>query len=128
MLYYQRMQDEAADRVAETMSRSMPDGFNVLPGDDGSFDPWDIFPCVYGSYSSEFDDLAIAVLTDLRDKTWKCEGLAQEIFREMLCTANLCDYGTSPRACFATGRFQELLPSLIEKWREYARVQWEISE
>ena len=97
-------------------------------GTDEVFDPWEAFPCLYGSYSSEFDDMAILVLENLV----KCEfgarggeGLAHEMFREMLCTADLCDYGTSPRGCFPTWEFGEVLPALLEKWREYRRIKWE---
>jgi hypothetical protein len=52
------------------------------------------------------------------------EGLAHEMFREMLCTAELCDYGTSPRVCFANEPFKALLPQLIEKWEAYSAAQW----
>lgn len=91
------------------------------------FDPWEAFPCLYGSYSSEFDDMAILVLNNLINRTFGRnggEGLAHEMFREMLCTADLCDYGTSPRGCFPVAGFAEILPALLEKWREHARVSW----
>lgn len=91
------------------------------------FDPWEAFPCVYGSYSSEFDDMAIRVLENLMHQRSGRDGgeaLAHEMFREMLCVADLCDYGTSPRVCFPTAQFAEILPPLLEKWREHARVVW----
>jgi len=78
------------------------------------FDPWDIFP-VYGNYSSEFDDMAIKTLENLLAGTFEDKGLAYEMFREILCKKNLCDYGTSPRVCFPTTQFKELLPQLIDK-------------
>lgn len=100
------------------------------PRDDGvaypedEFDPWSLFPCLYGSYSSCFDKLAVDVLTDLKNSTYRREDLASEIFREMLCTANLCDYGTSPRVCFPTESFKALLPELIGRWTEYGNAHW----
>lgn len=88
-----------------------------------SFDPWEPFQ-LYGSYSSEFDDMAIRVLTDIQNSEFDNHGLADEMFREMLCYLDFCEYGTSPRVCFAYGEFKELLPQYISKWKEYYKVRW----
>ncbi len=40
------------------------------------FEPWDLFRCVYGSYSSEFDEMAIAVLNDIEKKTYQRTDIA----------------------------------------------------
>ncbi len=102
-----------------------------IPADGGMysdgecFDPWDLFPCLYGSYSSAFDDMALDVLVDIRDGTFNRGDLASEMFREMLCTSGLCDYGSSPRVCFASRGFKSLLPQLIERWREYRALKWQ---
>ena len=93
--------------------------------DGECFDPWALFPALYGSYSSAFDNMAIDVLKDIRDRTFDRTDLAAEMFREMLCKAGFCDYGTSPRVCFATQEFKEFLPRLIERWEEYSRIQWD---
>ena len=114
---------EAGERLAALLALPMPESGDML-GTEGEFDPWEIVPGLYGSYSSEFDKLAIEVLCDVRDGTHMRTGLDAEIFREMLCTAHLCDYGTSPRACFPTTEFRELLPVLIERWRAYAELAW----
>lgn len=87
------------------------------------FDPWDIFP-VYGNYSSEFDEMALEVLENLLDGNRKDETLAHEIFREILCKMDLCDYGTSPRVCFPNTEFKELLPEFITKWKSYYELNW----
>jgi hypothetical protein len=89
-----------------------------------SFDPWEPFQ-VYGSYSSEFDDMAIRVLTDIQNEVFNNHNLADEMFREMLCNLEFCNYGTSPRVCFASGEFKKLLPEYIDKWKEYYKVQWD---
>lgn len=99
------------------------------PHTSGFFDPWEIFPCFYGSYNSDFDDMAILVLENIRHNRFgdrHGEGLAHEMFREVLCTADLCDYGTSPRGCFPNWDtdFNDLLPALIAKWRAYAGREW----
>lgn len=98
-----------------------PDG---LYNEGECFDPWHLFPSLYGSYSSAFDDMAIEVLSDIQGGTHNRSDLASEMFREMLCTAGLCDYGTSPRVCFPTPEFAKLLPRLIARWKEYAQIMW----
>lgn len=118
-----KAQREAAERVRALLALPMPENADML-GTTGEFDPWDLFPCLYGSYSGEFDALAIEVLCDIRDKEFRRDDLAAEMFREMLCTAELCEYGTSPRVCFSTSYFANLLPDLIKRWREYAQLAW----
>lgn len=118
------LEERAASHVREILARPMPESGNDL-GCEGDFDPWDIFPSIYGSYSSEFDKCAIEVLCDLRDLECRRIDLAAEIIREMLCVADLCEYGTSPRTCFPSHEFAALLPSLIEKWRAYAALAWD---
>lgn len=97
---------------------------NVVATDLERIDPWNIFP-VYGSYSSEFDDVALKTLENLLAGTFEDKGVEYEIFREILCKKNLCDYGTSPRVCFPTTQFKEQLPKYITKWKQYYKTQWE---
>lgn len=116
------------DRLKEELAKPFPKE-EWEKGTEDVFDPWNVFPCFYGSYSSEFDDMAILVLENIRDGKWGAdhgEGLAHEMFREVLCTSDLCDYGTSPRGCFPNwgSGFAELMPTLIEKWRDYRRLEW----
>ena len=131
---YRDLQKQAAERVAKELEK--PDAVDRYEiGCEDTFDPWELFPCVYGVYSSEFDDMALEVLEALlhaSEGRWdeatamrRKESLAHEMFREMLCKAELCDYGTSPRVCFANhDTFAPLLPKLIEKWRTYYNVEW----
>lgn len=121
-LWCDRVQREAGEKLAALLA--LPIDADDSLSDDERFDPWKLFPALYGSYSSAFDDLALAVLSDLRDRTFERSDLAAEMFREMLCTAELCSYGTSPRVCFPTTEFAKLLPDLIEKWRTYSTVAW----
>lgn len=114
---------DAAKRVEAILALPDLPSEELYPSDE-YFEPWALFPSVYGSYSGRFDDLAIAVLEDILHNTHICDGLANEIFREMLCTSDLCDYGTSPRTCFATPEFKLLLPELITKWKKYADIKW----
>lgn len=120
-LHVHKVQREAAERLQAILAR--PDRQRDFPLED-EFDPWDIFPCLLGCYSKAFDDLAIEVLEAVRDKRIESESLAHQMFREILCTAELCDYGSSPRACFATAEFEQLLPVLIDRWKVYRHLQW----
>jgi hypothetical protein len=123
-LPYMKAEREAAERVARELAK--PDMQDRDYGaDESEFDPWELFPTLYGSYSSQFDDLAIEVLENIAAKEFgKKEALAHEMFREMLCTASLCTYGTSPRVCFATQHFEPLLPQLIARWTLYRDLFW----
>lgn len=113
----------AAARVREILDRPDPDHRELRSCDD--FDPWDIFPSLYGSYDSAFDECAIEVLCEIRDGRRQRQDLAADMIREMLCTADLCDYGTSPRHCFPTVEFRALLPELINRWQAYSKLSWE---
>ena len=120
---WRKLEHESAARVREMLTLPQREQPGMGPC-DGEFDPWALFPAVYGSYSSDFDDMAIAVLTDIKDRTHKRDDLASEMFREMLCVLDLCDYGSSPRVCFPNSEFKEMLPELIEKWKQYSAAHW----
>lgn len=122
MNYYEQREVEACTKLAALLDLpSVPE--DGLYSDGECFNPWDMFPCLYGSYSRAFDDMAIAVLVNIRDGKHE-DDLASEMFREMLCTLGLCEYGTSPRVCFASQRFAPLLPRLIERWQDYRKQMW----
>lgn len=116
-------QREAVQRVRAEMAK--PDTDQDFAHSD-AFDPWELFPALYGAYSKSFDDCAIEVLEGLASdpKDWSRDDLGAQMFREMLCTSNLCDYGTSPRACFPTQEFAGVLPELIARWKAYRDRVW----
>jgi hypothetical protein len=121
--YCTRVEREAAERLQALLAK--PDIQDEEFRTSEEFDPWDFFPAVYGSYSEAFDDLAIDVLERIAARrTHDGETLAHEIFREMLCTAELCTYGGSPRGCFPTLAFKPLLPILLERWKRYREIVW----
>lgn len=120
--WYVKAEREACEMLSALLDRPMPEPYAI--GEEGTFDPWEPFP-LYGSYSGDFDEMALDVLRELRDGKKERRDLAAEMFREMLCNLQLCDYGTSPRVCFPTGGFRILLPRLIEKWEAYSRMQWQ---
>lgn len=128
MYPFRDRQKEAAEKLAALMAKPVPETAEDA-GWDERFDPWETFSgSLYGSYSGAFDHMAITVLRNIQSKRWggdHGETLAHEMFREMLCVADLCDYGVSPRGCFPTLEFEPLLPALIEKWEAYADVMWD---
>ena len=120
--YHVRVERDAAEKLWTSLNLPLPENRSAL-GSEGYFNPWDMFP-VYGSFSSEFDGCALDVLIELSRDTKSRGDLGAEMFREMLCTMHLCNFGSSPRECFPTTVFRELLPALISKWRAYYWVQW----
>ncbi len=92
------------------------------------FTPWDgvLGGVLMGCYSSAFDELALRVLRDLRERKFGGEDrdLAYEMLQEVLCGLGLCEYGGSPRGSWAVEEFAEILPAVIDKWGEYACLQW----
>lgn len=91
--------------------------------EEDEFDPWRLIPGMYGGYDVLFDKCAIAVLRDVRDQTRNRKDLAADMFREALCIAEFCDYGTSPRVCFWSLN-PKLLHRLIVRWTNWAEAKW----
>jgi hypothetical protein len=120
MNYYERREKEAAEELRLLLDKPLSEYGS--PSSD-EFNPWDMLP-LFGSYSSEFDEIALKVLKNLRDGSFKGESVVHEMFREILCDKGLCDYGTSPRVCFPTEQFKRMLPEYIEKWEKYSEKIW----
>lgn len=119
---HQKTQREAVEGLILLLAKEIPNDPNAISVEH--FAPWDLCPAVYGSYDSEFDACAIEVLTEIQGGIKVRSDLGAEMFREMLCVANLCEYGTSPRVCFPTLGFKDHLPELLSKWISYANVMW----
>jgi hypothetical protein len=121
--FYEQKEAEANAKL-DALLALPPIPADGMYSDGECFNPWDLFPTLYGTYSSAFDDMALEVLADIRDRTHNRTDLAAEMFREMLCTSGFCDYGSSPRVCFASSGFAERLPRFIERWDEYSGIHW----
>jgi hypothetical protein len=129
---WEEVQRKAAERLGVILDRPLFDDPQM--GDADDFDPWDIFNnTVYGSYSSHFDKLAIACLEGVRDRLSARETaakhdmpeLAVEMLYEMLCCADLCEYGSSPRIPWVTAHAKPMWQPLIDKWKAYSSLQWD---
>jgi hypothetical protein len=120
--------NSALEVMARPMASDRRNLFNCYDDDTPMFfKPWDIFPAVYGTYSAEFDNMAIEVLTSVLEGRAYEEPLSHHMFREMLCVVGLCDYATSPRGCFPNyteGGIEAILSELLEKWKQYRIVLW----
>lgn len=95
------------------------------------WDPWDALGIGCASYNSGIDQNAINVLCGIRDKLF-CDDIAErygmsalhvELFQSIFCSADWCEYGTSPRGCFPEDR--EGFPALIAAWEAYFKRRWE---
>lgn len=122
--WYQRVEREAIEKLQKLLARPLPGGPASCEDNVEDFNPWAMFPSFYGNYGGEFDECALAVLNELLTGDKKRHDLGAEMFREALCNAHLCDYGTSPRVCFPTQGFKALLPALITRWKEYSEAHW----
>ena len=116
------------NRISEWIARPLP--VEVLDTSSRRyFDPWEALSLpLYGSYSSSFDQCAIQVLEGFSlPYGIRRDDLASEMFREMLCVKDLCDYGSSPRACFPIDEFKSILPDLISRWKVYYFARWGVT-
>lgn len=98
---------------------------------DDHFDPWeDVIENIYGSYSSESDDLMIETLEAVRDgKTFELieqKGFIIEFMLYVLAGHGLTEYGTSPRGAWPDQR--DLWQPLIDKWKAYRNMAWSENE
>ena len=122
-MHFQRAQREAGEKLRQLMAFPDPSNEHEI-GNAEFFDPWDFFP-LYGSYSSDFDQLAIDVLDELIEGKKVRDDLAAEMFREILCNLELCDYGTSPRVCFPTSQFASMIVELRDRWMKFSALSWQ---
>lgn len=93
------------------------------------FNPWgDVIENIHGSYSSESDALFIQAICAIRDGATfdfiKTNGFAGEFALYVLSGHDFLDYGTSPRGGWWKHELDGLLQPLIDKWTEYACIQW----
>jgi hypothetical protein len=94
------------------------------------WDPWEALGLGCCSYSGDADDNALAVLRGIRDGLYSTDiakrtGLTSshvELLQGIFCSADWCEYGTSPRGCWPVDR--EGFPALIAAWEAYYQRHW----
>lgn len=93
------------------------------------FEPWqELFPNIYGNYSSEMDVLFIEALKAVRDRQlreYQEKYKAGELVMYILAGHELIDYGTSPRVGYANPVIADLWQTLIDRWIEYYEIAWD---
>lgn len=115
------------EQLEAALEKPLPESDCI--GDIDRFDPWeDVIQGIYGSYSSECDDLMIEALKAVRDKAtfefMAGRGFAAEFALYILAGHRLTDYGTSPRGGWPEPSITDLWQPLIDKWEAYAKVSW----
>lgn len=114
---------------------------NSEDGDGPYWDPWEVIAIPAGGYNSSVDLDAIYVLRAIRDgvasgksgddyKNYVTDiskriGMSEshvELWQYIFCSADWCDYGTSPRGCFPAHGLQ--FDALITAWEAYYVRRW----
>jgi hypothetical protein len=101
--------------------------------ENGDFwDPWESLGLRCCSYNSEIDQQAIDVLREIGSPEFAyCTDIAErtglsathvELLQSIFCSADWCEYGTSPRGCWPIDR--EGFPKLVEAWEQYFERHW----
>lgn len=91
------------------------------------FEPWEaLFPHLYGGYSADFGVVAIESLEEVMNCVHSphVDSLPHKMFKEMLCVQELCEYGSSPRVCFAETEFKEIIEEVISRFKHYEKIYW----
>jgi len=115
------------EKLEAALAKPQPDP--DMMGDIRCFDPWeDVIHGIYGNYNSECDDLMIAAMKSVRDKTTfefiKDRGFVAEFALYVLAGHQLTDYGTSPRGGWPDFDIEDLWQPLIDKWEAHAKLNW----
>jgi hypothetical protein len=118
MNHFDQKERDAARKIEELLDKPLGNGIE-------DFDPWEMLG-MYGTYDMAFDVMAIDTLSEIAEARIIVidRPLSHDMFREILCHKNLCDYGSSPRSCFPTQYFKPLIMPLIEKWYAHTIVVW----
>lgn len=108
---------------------------NAEDWDGAYFDPWEAIGLRCCSYNSEIDRRAIDVLREIaRPEFTYCNDIAEklelspvevELWQGIFCSANWCEYGTSPRGCWIVhDHGPDFGERLIAAWEAYFERKW----
>lgn len=93
------------------------------------FDPWQEWGLDCVSYTSQIDEDVINIMECIKYKMY-CSDISIklnlpeqyiELIQSILCSKDICEYGTSPRGCW----FINTPEQYINKWKEYYKNKWE---
>lgn len=101
---YGGVSKEYVIRKAEILELLSDPDYDLSEGDI-----WLAIECNCGGYNGYWDDILLKVIKDLRSENPEnifLEGKKYqnevEIINYILCSADICEYGTSPRFCWLT--------------------------
>ncbi|MCH2074226.1 MAG: hypothetical protein MK130_05115 [Puniceicoccaceae bacterium] len=78
----------------------------------------DILGVGCGGYNSEVDDSVISVVERMLRKEFFAENVHEELISYILCSADLAEYGTSPRGAWICHDIADLMPAALERWKQ----------
>lgn len=78
----------------------------------------DILGVTCGGYNQEVDEAVISALEALQCGVFFADNVQDEIIAYLLCSANLAEYGSSPRAAFLCNDLSDVLHRVIERFRQ----------
>jgi hypothetical protein len=95
------------------------------------FDPWEEFGLRCVNYNSQIDEDMINVMKCIKNKKYNSDIAVElnlseqyvELLQSILCSKNICEYGTSPRGCWFMHSIDA--DEYINKWQEYYKNNWE---
>lgn len=100
--------------------------------EDAEFDPWTRLGVRCGGYSSDQDDLGIAIFEIIiEDFPAYCTDIAArvgvspahvELWQYILCSAGLCEYGSSPRGCWPVN--DDDAKKFLQDWKAFRDDSW----
>lgn len=96
----------------------------------GGYDPWERLGIGCATYNSTVDEQALAVLKGIRDGLFNTDiakhtGMSREhveLFQYIFCSADWCEYGTSPRGCFPMD--YDEFGKIVENFEKHIEVEW----
>ena len=115
-------------RLRIALNKPLPDHERL--GDPDQFCPWrDVIQGISGDYASLSDELMIATLKAVRDRSTldliKDSGFIVEFMLYVLAGHGLIEYGTSPRGGWPDPDVEDMWQELIDKWEAWAVIAWQ---
>lgn len=78
----------------------------------------DILGINCAGYNSAIDKLVINVMERMTERKFFADSEQDELISYLLCGAGLAEYGTSPRGAWICHNLQDLMPSVIARFKK----------
>lgn len=77
----------------------------------------DVLGLPSGGYNGHVDQDIIDVMQKMADQEFFAQNTHEELIAYILCSAELAEYGTSPRGAWIRHDIKDLVPSVIKRWQ-----------